>query len=30
VSPKRMADLFFSDTQELLQLIENGSVDDDD
>jgi hypothetical protein len=30
VSSKRMTDLIFSDTKEILQLIENGSVDDND
>ena len=30
VSSKRMTDLIFSDTREILQLIENGSVDDND
>ena len=30
VSTKRMADLFFSDTNEIIQLIEQGSIDDDD
>gem|GEM_PF-3527936 len=30
VSTKRMKDLFFSDTDEILQLIEIGSVEDDD
>ena len=30
VSTKRMADLFFSDTAEIIQLIEQGSIDDDD
>lgn len=30
VSSKRMTDLIFSDTREILQLIEYGSVDDND
>ena len=30
VSTKRMADLFFSDTHEIIQLIEQGSIEDDD
>ena len=30
VSSKRMADLFYSDTAEILALIETGSPDEDD
>jgi len=30
VSSSRMADLFFSDTDEILALIERGSLEDDD
>lgn len=30
VSSKRMTDLFFSDTKEILELIEKGSADDHD
>ena len=30
VSTMRMADLFFSDTDEIIQLIEQGSIEDDD
>ena len=30
VSSKRMTDLFFSDTKEILELIEKGSTDDHD